>query len=319
MLLLWSALLIASLAVLVRSAGAFISGAEEIGVRLGMPAFAVGVTIVSVGTTLPEMVASVVAVTSGSPEIPLGNVVGSIVTNVFLVLGVAAVVGGRLHTTYEIVRVDLPLLVGSAFVLAIVAYDGSVTRPEALVCLVGSVIYVMYGIAMARRREGLYERLEEEIEAEVGTGPLRARAFILLGLSALGLYLGASYTVRSVVELAGILGIGSEIIALSVVALGTSLPELTVAVLASRRGNLELAIGNVLGACILNAFAVVGVAGLVGPLASAEAIRLFGLPMMLVAALLYFFMAEDREITRWEGWLLVLMYALYVVKLFGWA
>ena len=316
MLVVWSLVLVVALAVLIRAADAFISAAESIGIRLDIPPYVVGVTIVAVGTTLPEMVSSVVAVLVDSPQIPLGNVVGSIVTNVFLVLGVAAVVGGRLRATHEIVRVDLPLLVGSALVVALVAFDGEVTRPEALVCLLGAGLYIAYGISAARGREAVHEPVERRVEArQAETGP--ARIAVLAVLSATGLYFGAEYTVRAVIELSALLGVGRDVIALSVVALGTSLPELTVGVLSSRRGQLEIAIGNVLGACVLNGFAVVGVAGLVGRLEASDVVLGLGLPVMVAAALLYFFMAEDREITKWEGYLLLLLYGLYLIQLAG--
>jgi cation:H+ antiporter len=318
-MLLWALILLGSLILLVKAADWFTDGAEAIGVAFGLPPYVVGVTIVAVGTSLPELVSSIVAVPLGNPEIVLGNVVGSNVTNIFLVLGVAAILGGRLWATWEIIHVDLPLLVGSAFLLAIIAWDGAVTLPESLICLVGTVIYVSYAVSMSIRREPKHADIEESVEEELGVkrGQLDRRAWLKIIIGAAGVFVGAQYTVRGVIELANTLDVGTELIAMTAVALGTSLPELVVSVTAARKGNLEVAIGNVLGSSVFNSFAVVGVAGLFGTLTVAPTVLTVGLPAMVVATLLYFFMVQDKEITSWEGWLLVMFYALYLLKTLG--
>lgn len=316
---LWVIILLASLLLLVKAADWFTDGAEAIGLAFGVPSYVVGVTIVAVGTSLPELVSSVVAVPLGNPEIVLGNVIGSNVTNIFLVLGVAAILGGRLWATWEIIHVDLPLLVGSAFLLALVVWDGAVTLPESLVCLAGAVIYVAYAVSMSIRREPKHAGIEDAVEEELGVkrGQLHPLTWLKIAGGAVGVFVGAEYTVRGVVELAGMLEVGTELIAMTAVALGTSLPELVVSVTAARKGNLEVAIGNVLGSSVFNSFAVVGVAGLFGTLTAAPTVLTIGLPAMVIATLLYFFMVQDKEITSWEGWLLVVFYALFLLKTVG--
>lgn len=311
-LALWTAVLIASLAVLVKSADGFTDSSEAIGLALGVSPFIIGVTIVAIGTSLPELVSSSVAVLRGSSEIVVGNVVGSNIANIFLVLGLAAVLGHRLRVTYEIVQVDLPLLVASAFMMALVVWDREVTVPEALALVTGAVIYVAYAVTSSLRRVDL----GEDEEAAPSGRRVRTRDLVILGISAVFLYLGATYTVESVVKLSEILGIGAEVLAISAVALGTSLPELTVSVVAARKGNLETAMGNVLGSTIFNCFAVVGISALLGPLVIPASVLTFGLPVMVAAALLYFFMAQDKEVSNWEGWVLILFYALFLGKLF---
>lgn len=316
---LWAVVLPVALLALVKAADEFTEAAEEIGLHFRIPAYVVGVTIVAVGTSLPELVSSLVAVGRGAPEIVLATVVGSNVTNIFLVLGVAAILGRRLFATYEIIHVDLPLLMGSAFLLAVVAWDGEVDRLEAVACVAGAVIYTLYAVAISVRRARPEEReLREEVEEELGVTeaqPLSAAVYARLGASSVVVYFAAEATVRSVIEVAGSLGVSSDVIAMSAVALGTSLPELTVSLAAARRGNLEIAIGNVLGSSVFNSLAVVGVPGLIVALPVAPNVLAFGLPMMVVASLLYFFMAQDREITRWEGWILVLFYGVYFLGL----
>ncbi|MBN1628598.1 MAG: sodium:calcium antiporter, partial [Thermoleophilia bacterium] len=131
------------------------------------------------------------------------------------------------------------------------------------------------------------------------------------------LYFAAEYTITSVIELSTLLDIGADLIAISAVALGTSLPELVVSVMAARRGKLEVAMANVLGSNIFNALAVVGIPALIAPLPVTGTVRMIGLPFLGVATVLYFFMAQDREITRWEAMPLVLLYVLFMGMLFG--
>lgn len=312
-LLLWSLVLVLSLAVLIKASDWFTAAAEGVGLALGMPAFVVGMTIVAVGTSLPELVASVLAVLRGTSEYVAGNVVGSNIANLLLVLGLAAIVNGHLRVKFELVHVDLPFLAASAFFLALVLWDGRVGRIEAVLCLVGLAIYVWYALCGKRSVDGGPVVSEEEQAPRPGwprTG------MVLLGSAGL-IYVGADYTVRSVVEIAQLVGIGAELIAASAVALGTSLPELAVTVAAARRGQPEIAVGNVLGSNVLNSFAVVGISGLVGTLAVPDSLLDFAVPVMVIATILTFFMIMEKEMTKWEGWLLVLFYVYFIGALFN--
>lgn len=304
---------------LVKAADAFTDSAEELGLYLKMPAFLVGVTIVAIGTSLPEIVSSVIAVLRGAPEFVAGNVIGSNITNIFLILGVAAIIGRKLKVEYNLIHVDLPLLIGSAFIFLLTIYDGVFTLFEALICLLGLLLYMLYVVATQRHRNKHQKELERDIKQELKE---ERRTFdngdvlILVG-SAFFIYLGARFTVDAVIHLSDILSIGSEIIAVSAVALGTSLPELVVSVKAAMKGQAEIAVGNVLGSNIFNVFGVMGVAGLFGTLIIPHDLLVFGLPVMIIATLLYFFTTQDKEITHWEGWIFVVFYILFIVKLFG--
>lgn len=315
----WSLVFAAAVIVLVKSADWFTDGAEELGVYLGIPVYVVGVTIVAVGTSLPELVSSLVAVRAGNPEIVVSNVVGSNITNVFLVMGFAAIIGRKLTVGYEIIRVDLPMLVSSAAFLVFVAWDGVVTFPEGLVLIAGASIYLMYAVSISRRGPS-HEDLAEDIADEYKIEKDKLDPWVwprIIG-GAVVLYFAANYTITAVIELATILDVGTDLIAMSAVALGTSLPELVVSIIAARRGMLEIAMGNVLGSSVFNSFAVVGIPALMTPLPVSELVLTLGLPVMAAATLLFFFMSQDREITMWEGMLLVLFYILYLGKLFGW-
>jgi len=305
-LLTWIIVFIVSLSVLVKSSDYFTDSAEKIGIYLGLPAFIVGVTIVALSTSMPELVVSILAVLRNTSEIVVGNVIGSNITNIFLILGIAAIIGKKIKITYELIHVDLPLFVGSAFLLAVTIWDGAFTLYDAVLCLGCMILYLLYTIKAKRKREYEIKRRKWEWK------PL----FILI-LSSIFIYMGAEYTIKSIIRLSEILGIGKEIIAISIVAFGTSLPELSVSVSAARKGKPEIAVGNILGSNIFNALAVMGIPALIGNLIIPPSILTFGLPMMLIATLLYFFITQDKEITKWEGWLLIIFYIFFIGKLFN--
>lgn len=314
MLLAWVLIFIISLFILTKASDYFTDSAEKIGLYLGVPAFIAGVTLVAIGTSLPELVSSIFAVLRDSSEIVIGGVIGSNITNIFLILGIAAVVSKKIKLTYELIHVDLPLLVGSAFLLAVTILDGIFTLFEGLLCLGGLIIYLLYTI----RTEEKYEDVEikKEMREELKKRRLEGKTLVIFALSIFFIYLGAKYTIESVIRLSEILDIGKEIIAVSAVALGTSLPELAVSASAARKGKLEIAVGNVLGSNIFNALAVMGVPAFIGTLFIPKSMLEFGLPIMLIATLLYFFITQDKEITEWEGWLLLIFYIFFIGSLF---
>ncbi|MFO7711061.1 MAG: calcium/sodium antiporter [Candidatus Woesearchaeota archaeon] len=300
--LLWILVFVASLAALVKSSDYFTESAERLGIHFGIPSFIVGVTIVAVGTSLPELISSLFAVYKGSSEIVFGNAVGSNIANIFLVLGAAAVIGKNFKIKHRILDVDLPLLVGSAFLLTIFAWDGQFTAMEGILSLIALVIYLAYTFQT------------EGIEAEKKDGqPLKET--IILIVSGVFIFLGAHFTIESVIQISRIFQIGTELIAVSAIALGTSLPELMVTFQAARKGNPEIAVGNVLGSNIFNTLAVMGIPALFSTLIITEEMLYFSLPVMLMATVLYFFMTQDRKMTRWEGYLLLLFYVVFLIKI----
>jgi cation:H+ antiporter len=316
--LLWPALLVVSLAVLIKGSDWFTHGAERIGRRLGLPAFVIGMTVVATGTSLPELISSVLAVLRGASEIVAGNVVGSNIANLLFILGLAALLEEHLKIQKKLINVDLPFLVTSAFFLAFVLFDGEVTRPEAGFLLFGMVVYFHYTIR--QRTHGAEHTETDRAPGQVATGQdtsAMARSGLLLVLGGALIYLGAEGTVRSVLEIAGLMGVGAEVVAASAVALGTSLPEVAVTLVAARRGQAEMAVGNVIGSNVFNAFAVVGLSGLVGPLIVPASIVGFALPVMVAATLVAYVLVIDQEMTRWEGLLMLAFYVFFLGTLFG--
>jgi cation:H+ antiporter len=323
---------VVSLGALLASAEAFTRSAERIGVGLGISPFVVGATVVAAGTSLPELSASVIAGLAGEPGIVVGNVVGSNVANVLLVLGTTAAVAGRIDVDRELMRVDLPLLVASAGFLWLALADGAFAWYEGALALVGLVIYLQFAISDAFRLEEPVEDVLADVTGEpVDVDPraprdpaalapdvsIGARTVLVAFVALLGVFASANYLVESILDIAVGVGVGTEVVAITAVSVGTSLPEIGVSVAAVRQGNADIAVGNVLGSNVFNTFAVMGVPSLLAPVTVPSSVNRYALPAMLLATALYFFIAQDNEITRYDGFALLLLYATFVVNLFA--
>lgn len=319
-LLLWSIVFVVSLAALIVSADFFIKASERIGLALGVPPFVIGITLVALGTSLPELVTSIAAVLSPSnaSAIVPGNVIGSNITNTGLVLGLVGILAKRIKLSFDVMRVDVPMMLGATFLLYLCIKDLDFSLFEAGLCLFGMAIYLAYVVSLSHKEEGAAESpLAQELLPEETESPARfswREPLILLASTAV-IYFSAKYNVLSIEELAGLLGIGKEFIALTVVALGTSLPELVVSIVAVRTENAEMAVGNVLGSNIFNIFAVMGIPRLFGAITIPASMLPFSMPLLLVLTLLTVFILNDHEVNRWEGWILFLFYVLFIVNL----
>jgi len=299
-------ILIVSLFVLVKASDYFTDSAEKIGVAMGISQFIIGVTIVAIGTSLPELVSSIFAVLQKSTEIVAANVVGSNIANILLIFGVAIMINKKLKFSGPI-NVDLGLLLCSALFILITAINGTFSRIEAVISLLAAIAYLIY--ATSPKHKADIPKIKKE---KIGL-----KIFIVLVLSAVFIYLGAKYTIESVITISELIGIGKEVIAISVVALGTSLPELAVTISAARKKNLHMAIGNVLGSNIFNSFIVMGVSGIIAPLFIPRQVIYMGIPVMIASTIIYLVLAKKKEIMRWEGILLVCFYILFIGMTFG--
>lgn len=313
----WTGILIVSIIVLVHSSRKFTQAAERIGASFRMPPFIIGVTIVAIGTSLPELLSSLIAVLRGSSQIVAGNVVGSNITNILFIAGISAILGKNIRFSHELIHVDLPLFITSAFFLGVTMWDGTFSFIDALISLVAVVVYILYTI----RSETTYEDREIKQEMKDDLKLMRKKEqienVVVILLSSVFLYYSAKYTVESVIQLSAYAQIPSEIIATTVVAFGTSLPEVMVAIVAAREGKAELALGNVLGSSIFNSYVVMGIPALLGAITIPDSLLSFSLPFMIIVSLLFFFFTQDKEITKWEGWMLVLFYVFFMGTLFS--
>jgi len=300
------------LATLLTAARYFTFSAERVGLALGMSPFAIGVLIVSAGTSLPELVSSVIAVTRGSPQIVVGNVLGANLSNLLLVTGAVAVVAGRqIRLGEQYILIDLHFLLGSALLLAMSLRDAGVSRVEGGFLLVAYVVYLLYLL-----KEG---RTEKDLTLGLGEEAKQARRFprgdvVVLVVASAFIYLGARFTIGSLEALALQVGIAPDLIALTLLSLGTTLPELVVSATAAREGRADVAVGNVLGSCVFNTLAVTGTASLVGPLVASDDMMSLPLPMFGSGALLFYLLTLDKNVSRWEGMLFLLLYGLFITE-----
>jgi len=303
-LLQYIGLLIVSLAVLVKASDFFVEAAESIGLALGIPPFIIGVTIVAFGTSLPELASSIAAVNEGVSDVVIGNVVGSNVANIALVLGLVALIGKEVKMNDYIMHVDIPLLVISAFLLWFVVADGTVSLFDSIVLLAALVIFLVHS-------------LKGNGDDTVEKTKISWKTIVLLLVSAVFIKFGADYTVKGIIGLSSMLGIGSAVIAQSLVALGTSLPEVFVSFAAAKKGQTDMAIGNVLGSNIFNTYAVTAIPALIGPLIIPAGVLAFSLPFMIALTIILGLICITKTISRWEGLMLLLLYVFFLVKLFS--
>ncbi|HEX5818337.1 MAG TPA: sodium:calcium antiporter, partial [Gemmatimonadales bacterium] len=289
--------------------------AERIGLRLGMSAFVVGVFIVAIGTSLPELVASVLSVRAGQSEIVAGNVLGANAANLLLILGAVsvAVPSGRVLLGEQYLFIDLHFMLGGLVALGTAMADGHVSRVEGLLLLTGYAVYVAYLLAEGRSTSA------DAAHAEALPDESRsmARDVGVLLATGVAIYVGGDRTVEALGELATALGISPAVASVTILSIGTTLPELAVSLTAARRGLAALAVGNILGSCIFNVFAVVGTAGTLGGVQVPPALLHFALPFVAAASLLFYLLTQDKRISRWEGLLFLVLFALFITKMAG--
>lgn len=286
-----------------------VRGAAALALRLGISPLAVGLTVVAFGTSAPELVVSLDAALAGAGEIAVGNVVGSNICNVGLILGLAALVGS-VGVEARIVRIDGPLMVLASLGLVGVLANGLVSRGEGLVLLAGLVAYAVFTLRAGRREP---DAVQAEFASAAPGAAWRATAEAGLALAGLGaLVAGGHLLVAGAVSLATGLGVDQAVIGLTVVAVGTSLPELATSVVAALRGQGDIAVGNVVGSNLFNVLGILGVTALVRPLAGGAVGALDLAVMLALAVALLPLLSTRLRLARAEGALLVASYVAYV-------
>jgi cation:H+ antiporter len=317
MTLAWIAVLL-GLVLLVWSADRFVDGAAATARHAGMPPLLIGMVIVGFGTSAPEMVVSALAAMQGNPGIALGNAYGSNTTNIALILGVTALISPiAVHS--QVLRKELPLLSLVTMLAAWQLWDGQITRMDALGLLLVFALLMGWTVWQGMRKDpdALGNEMEQEFQDEVM--PMR-RAVFWLVLGLLLLVVSSRVLVWGAVEIAHAFGVSDLIIGLTIVAVGTSLPELASSVIAARKGQHDIALGNVLGSNLFNTLAVVGIAGAIRPLSVGP--EVFNRDVMVMAGLTlslfvigYGFRGRPGRINRIEGVLLLSLYVGYTAYL----
>lgn len=304
--------------ILVFAAEVLVRASVRIATAAGVPPLVIGLTVVAFGTSAPELFMSVGAVVTGEGgDIAVGNVVGSGISNALVILGIAAFFGG-LTVHYRVVRIEVPLLILVTGGTWWAAADGQISRLEGVFLLLALVIYTAVAYVLGRNEEG-----ESLIPLEIRTVQREeARKYLpkdlgLVAISLGGLVLGSELTVNGASDLAAALGVDDLLIGLTVVAVGTSLPELVTAIIAVRRGQSDIAVGNVVGSNLFNLLGVFGTAAVVGgTVPIADAVIRTDFPVAFLVTLIIFpVMASGLRVERWEGAVLLGSYATYVVYL----
>ena len=310
---------IAGIVLLISGAELLVRGASRLAVAVGITPLVIGLTVVAFGTGSPELAVSLQASFSGTPEITVGNVVGSNIFNVLFILGISALVA-PLVVSQQLVRLDVPLMIAVSTAMLLMALDGEFGRANGALLFVGGIGYTWLLIQISRRETA---KVRAEYEQAYGAQPSREMGkwpvhllLIVIGLALL--VLGSRWLVQGAVEIATALGVSPLIISLTIIAAGTSLPEVATSVVAGLRGERDIAVGNVVGSNLFNILVVLGLSSLVAP----DAIGVprpalnFDIPVMLAASVLclpIFFV--NYRIGRWEGGLFLSYYLFYTLYL----
>ena len=291
---------------LIKGADWFVEGTSGIARRFGIPQLIIGLTIVAMGTSAPEAAVSITAALKGNAGITIGNVVGSNILNILIILGLASVIV-PLAVARSTVRVEIPFMIAITALLLGLGGDGKVSLADGIVLTAAFAVYLGYLFVMAKKNP------EQEPE-ESKQSPLWKS---LLG-AAVGLVLivwGSDVTVDAATKIAQFIGLSDRFIGLTIVALGTSLPELFTSVTAARRGNADIAIGNIVGSNIFNILFVVGLSALIVPIPFAEAFRFDMMVSIGAGVLLLLCCAKNRKLRRKAGVLMLAAYALYFLAI----
>jgi cation:H+ antiporter len=295
-----------------------VRGAARLARSYGMSALVVGLTVVAIGTSAPELVVSVLAVVRGQVDMTVGNVIGSNISNIALILGVSAVIH-PIAIRGRLISRGIPLMIGASFLFAVLVLDGGLGRAAGLLLVGGLIAYFAY---LLRSTGDELPEVEDEFDRnqrERDCCPREETRLWNVGLVAVGLVLlagGAHLLVAAATTFATQMGVSELVAGLTIVAVGTSLPELATSVLAAFRKEADIAVGNAVGSNVLNILGVLGPTALLSPLAIAPSLLRFELPVMLAASLLLLPLAWTRlRLERWEGALLIAAYTGFVVVL----
>ncbi len=309
---------IGGLAVLVWSAERFIDGAAGTATHFGMPPLVIGMVIVGFGTSAPEMVVSAFAALDGSPNLALGNALGSNIANIGLILGITALIA-PISVHSAIIRRELPLLLLIGAVVGAILWGASLTRIEAALLLTGFLLLIGWTLVNALRARG--DSLESEMSQELAQHPMPLkRALFWLAAGLILLIISSRVLVWGAVTIAQTLGVSDLIIGLTIVAIGTSLPELAASVIAARKGEHDIAIGNIVGSNMFNLLAVIGIAGMIAPIpAIPPEVMSRDWPVMMASTVALFVMGYglrgQGRINRLEGGILLAAFIAYTAYL----
>jgi len=316
-------LLILGFVFLVKGADIMVDGSSSIASKFGVSNFFIGLTIVAFGTSAPEMVVSSLASIRGSSEIALGNIIGSNISNTLLILGVSAIIA-PLIVKKATINKEIPFSLLAVFAVGILANDllidktdpNSLTRVDGLVLILFFSIFVFYTFGITRERENIFQKTVGEMKQPPKEFKLSLSVgMIIAGLA--GLILGGRWIVGSSISIAHWLGISEALIGLTIVAIGTSLPELAASGVAAYKGKTDIAVGNVVGSNIFNFLWVLGISSIVSPITLQSYLNIDFIILIFVTILLLLliYVGKKNVLARWEGATLISIYVIYIIYL----
>ncbi len=296
-------ILVAGFALLIKGADWFVDGASGLATKFGIPQLVIGLTIAAMGTSAPEAAVSISAALSGNAEITVGNIVGSNILNILIILGLSSVIV-PIAVAKSTVKYEIPFMIAITLVLLAMGLDGTIGLVEGIVLLLLFIAYLTYLFIMAKKNN---QTEDEEIKK---MSVLKAILLIIVGLAMI--IVGSKLTVNAASKIAAAFGLGERFIGLTIVALGTSLPELFTSVSAARKGNADIAIGNIVGSNIFNILFIIGISALIIPIEYAAAFTFDGIiaiaagVMLLICSIL-----GKHNLKRAAGVVMLLSYAVY--------
>jgi len=297
---------------LVKGADWFVEGASKVAEKFGIPQLVIGLTIVAIGTSLPEAAVSTSAALKGSAEITIGNVVGSNILNILLILGITSVISS-LSVQKSTVKYELPMVIGVSVLLAVLGlFDGTVGRLDGIILLAGMVLYLLYLLRMARKGQAVAEEQKKE---QTGKGDSMLKLILLILVGGVMIVWGSDITVDAATELARIFGMSERLIGLTIVAFGTSLPELVTSATAAIKGKADIAVGNIVGSNLFNILFVVGIAATITPVIYEASFFIDTIVCIAAAILLWVCVLRKQKLERHGGVILLVCYAGYFLYL----
>lgn len=296
-------LMIVGIVLVLWGADRLTDGAVSVAERMNIPQIVIGLTIVAMGTSMPEFFVSLLSAVKGTPDMAVGNVIGSNIFNALLIVGCAAMVAPMtiLHTT---VKKDIPFALIASVVLLMMCLDNNLSRMDA------AVLFMLFGIFMYFTLKGSKQAHEESREQKKGYSTLKSVLFLIIGLACL--VVGSNLFVDSATQIARSMGISDAVIGLTIIAGGTSLPELATSVVSARKGQSGIAIGNALGSNVFNILMILGITGLISPM-QIQGITQLDLSMMVISmVMIWLFSFTKYTIARWEGAVLGTVFLGYI-------
>ena len=303
---------------LIKGSDMLVDGASAIARRLNVSDLVIGLTIVSIGTSSPELFVNLIAAAKGTTDLAIGVVIGSNIANIFLILGLTALIN-PIKISNETIWRGVPFSALAAIMLAVLANDlflgnvgaSTLTPTDGVILLFFFCIFLYYLFRMSNHKEGKSDSLEIPT-----MGILKSSIYIIIGL--LGLSYGSDWIVQGAVKIAQILGISEKTIGLTIIAFGTSLPELAASIVAAAKNKVDLAVGNIIGSNVFNVFLVLGLTSIIQPLPFNNSMNI-DIAVMLAAnifILVFMFIGRKKILDRWEGGLMFLVYLMYIGYLY---